>query len=75
MPAAPTVSQVVEGFLKDLLGAKKAVRLYPAGNPLAGEWIGRLHRSLETALKDGLPPVLRIGPGRFEWDSSSSSTA
>jgi hypothetical protein len=70
----PSIAQVVEGFLKDLLGAKKAVRLYPAGNPLAAEWIGRLHRSLETALKDGLPPVLRIAPGRFEWDGGQLVT-
>jgi len=72
--AAQSIAQVVEGFLKDLLGAKKAVRLYPAGNPLAAEWIGRLHRSLETALKDGLPAVLRIAPGRFEWDGGQLVT-
>ncbi len=68
------VSQVVEGFLKEFLGAKKAVKLYPAGNPLAAEWVQRLHRSLDNALKDGLPPVLRIEPGRFEWDGGQLPT-
>src|SRR5262245_26776946 len=74
MASPPPVAQVVEGFVKDLLGAKKAVRLYPAGNPLANEWMGRLHRSLETALKDGLPPVLRIAPGRLEWEGGQLLT-
>jgi hypothetical protein len=74
MASPAPVAQVVEGFFKDLLGAKKAVRLYPAGNPLASEWMSRLHRSLETALKDGLPPVLRIVPGRFEWDGGQLVT-
>ena len=74
MASPAPVARVVEGFLKDLLGAKKAVRLYPAGNPLASEWMSRLHRSLETALKDGLPPVLRIAPGRFEWDGGQLVT-
>src|SRR5262245_58597194 len=68
------VPQVVEGFLKELLGAKKAVKLYPSGNPLATEWVQRLHRSLESALREGLPPVLRIGPGRFEWDGGQLLT-
>jgi hypothetical protein len=74
MASPPPVAQVVEGFFKDLLGAKKAVRLYPAGNPQANEWMSRLHRSLETALKDGLPPVLRIAPGRFEWEGGQLVT-
>jgi hypothetical protein len=74
MAVAQSVAQAVEGFLKELLGAKKAVRLYPAGNPLATEWIGRLHRSLETALKDGFPAVLRIAAGRFEWDGGQLVT-
>lgn len=68
------VSQVVEGFLKELLGAKKAVKLYPASNPLTTEWVQRLHRSLENALKDGLPPLLRIEHGRFEWDGGQLLT-
>lgn len=67
MPTAP-VPQVVEGFLKELLGAKKAVKLYPAGNPLAAEWIQRLHRNLEGARHEGLPGSLRIANGRWEWD-------
>jgi len=74
MATAQSVPQVVEGFLKDLLGAKKAVKLYPAGNPLAAEWVQRLHRSLEAALKDGLPPLLRIAPGRFEWEGGQLAT-
>ncbi len=73
MPAAQ-VSQVVEGFLKELLGAKKALKLYPAGNPLADQWLQRLHRSFEGAVKDGLPPLLRMGPGRFEWDGGQLPT-
>ena len=68
------VPQVVEGFLKEFLGAKKAVKLYPAGNPLATEWVQRLHRSLDSALRDGLPPLLRIEPGRFEWDGGQLPT-
>jgi HEAT repeats len=68
------VPQVVEGFLKELLGAKKAVKLYPVGNPLATEWVQRLHRSLEHALREGLPPLLRIEPGRFEWDGGQLPT-
>lgn len=67
MPTAP-VPQVVEGFLKELLGAKKAVKLYPAGNPLAAEWIQRLHRNLESARQDGLPGSLRIANSRWEWE-------
>jgi hypothetical protein len=66
--------QVVEIFLKELLAAKKAVKLYPAGNPQAAEWVQRLHRSLESALKDGMPPLLRIAPGRFEWDGGQLVT-
>jgi hypothetical protein len=72
--ATAQVPQVVEGFLKELLGAKKALKLYPAGNPLAAEWLQRLHRSVEAALKDGLPPLLRIAPGRFEWDGGQVAT-
>jgi len=68
------VPQVVEGFLKELLGAKKAVKLYPAGNPLATEWVQRLHRSLDHALREGLPPLLRIEQGRFEWDGGQLPT-
>ncbi|HLE45327.1 MAG TPA: HEAT repeat domain-containing protein [Methylomirabilota bacterium] len=68
------VSQVVEGFLKELLGAKKAIKLYPAGNPQAAEWIQRLHRALEHALKEGLPHLLRIEPGRFEWEGGQFPT-
>ncbi len=71
---AQVSQQVVEGFLKELLGAKKAAKLYPATNPLATEWVQRLHRSLEAALKDGLPSPLRIGPGRFEWDGGQLAT-
>ena len=69
-----SIPQVVEGFLRDLLGAKKAVKLYPAGNPLATEWVQRLHRSAESAFKEGLPPLLRIAPGRFEWDGGQLPT-
>jgi hypothetical protein len=68
------VPQLVEGFLKELLGAKKAVKLYPAGNPLATEWVQRLHRSLDHALREGLPPRLRIEPGRFAWDGGQLPT-
>jgi len=68
------VPQVVEGFLKELLGAKKAVKLYPAGNAPATEWVQRLHRSLEHALREGLPPLLRIAPGCFEWDGGQLPT-
>jgi HEAT repeats len=68
------VPQVVEGFLKELLGAKKAVKLYPVGNPLATEWVQRLHRSLDHALREGLPPLLRIEQGRFEWDGGQLPT-
>jgi HEAT repeats len=71
---ASSVSPVVEGFLKDLVGAKKAVQLYPAGNPLATDWLHRLRRSIESALKDGLPSPLRVGPGRFEWDGGQLPT-
>lgn len=71
---ATSVSQVVEAFLKDFLGAKKAVKLYPVGNPLAAEWVQRLHRSLDNALKEGLPGLLRIAPGRFEWDGGQLVT-
>ena len=74
MATATQVPQVVEAFLKELLGAKKAVKLYPAGNPLATEWVQRLHRSLEAAHKDGLPALLRIAPGRFEWDGGQLAT-
>src|SRR5262245_38359466 len=74
MAAPQSIAQVVEGFLKELLGAKKAVRLYPAGNPLATEWMARLHRSLETAFKDGLPALLRIAAGRLEWDGGHLAT-
>lgn len=66
--------QIVEGFLKEFLGAKKAVQLYPAGNPLATEWLQRLHRALENAQKEGLPGLLRIAPGRFEWDGGQLIT-
>lgn len=72
--AGAQVSQVVETVLRDLLGAKKAVRLYPAGNPLAAEWIQRAHRSLESGLREGFPSSLRIGPGRFEWDGGELQT-
>lgn len=71
---ATSIPQVVEGFLRDLLGAKKAVKLYPAGNPLATEWVQRLHRSAENAFKEGLPALLRIAPGRFEWDGGQLPT-
>lgn len=72
--AGAQVSQVVESVLRDLLGAKKAVKLYPAGNPLAADWIQRVHRSLESALREGFPSPLRIGPGRFEWDGGELQT-
>jgi hypothetical protein len=72
--AAAQVPQVVEGFLKELLGAKKALKLYPAGNPLADQWLQRLHRAVESAFKEGLPPLLRIEPGRFEWDGGQLPT-
>src|SRR5688572_29521170 len=72
--AVAQVPQVVEGFLKELLGAKKALKLYPPGNPLADQWLQRLHRAVETALKEGLPPLLRIEPGRFEWDGGQLPT-
>jgi hypothetical protein len=68
------VPQVVEGFLKELMGARKALKLYPTGNPLADQWLQRLSRSFEAAVKDGLPPVLRIEPGRFEWDGGQLPT-
>lgn len=73
MPTSP-VPQLVEGFLKELLGAKKAVKLYPAGNPLAAEWIQRLHRTLESAFQEGFPPSLRIANGRWEWDGGHLAT-
>jgi hypothetical protein len=72
--AAGQVSQVVEGFLKELMGAKKALKLYPVGNALADQWLQRLHRSFEGALKDGFPALLRIEPGRFEWEGGQLST-
>ncbi|MGH7263848.1 MAG: HEAT repeat domain-containing protein [Candidatus Rokuibacteriota bacterium] len=71
---ASAVPQVVESFLKDLLGARKAIKLYPAGNPLATDWLHRLRRSVDSALKDGLPSTLRIAPGRFEWDGGQLPT-
>ena len=52
--ATSQIPQVVEGFLKELLGAKKALKLYPAGNPLAAEWVQRVHRSVEAALGLGV---------------------
>jgi HEAT repeats len=72
--ASSQIPQVVEGFLKELLGARKALKLYPASNPLAAEWLQRVHRSVEAALKDGLPPLLRVAPGRFEWDGGQLAT-
>jgi hypothetical protein len=72
--AAPQVPQVVEGFLKELLGAKKALKLYPAGNPLADQWLQRLYRTVDSAMKDGLPGLVRIEPGRFEWDGGQLPT-
>jgi len=30
--------------------------------------VHRLHRSLESAVREGFPRLLRIGPGCFEWD-------
>lgn len=68
------VPQAVEGFLKELLAAKKAVRLYPAGNPRAEEWVQRLRRFHETALKEGLPRHLRVAHGRFEWEGGHLAT-
>jgi hypothetical protein len=55
-PAPPEVS---EGALKELLGARKALRLYPAANPLAVEWVQRLHRAAEGLLRDRPPCVCR----------------
>jgi len=72
--AAAQVPQVVEGFLKELMGARKALKLYPAGNPLADQWVQRVHRSVESAVKDGLPGLLRIEPGRFAWDGGQVAT-
>ncbi|MBI3455499.1 MAG: HEAT repeat domain-containing protein [Candidatus Rokubacteria bacterium] len=68
------VPLVVEGFFRELLGAKKAVRLYPPGNPLATDRLQRLHRSFQGAVKEGLPAVLRVGSGRFEWDGGQLLT-
>jgi HEAT repeat protein len=72
--AAGQLPQVVEGFLKELMGAKKALKLYPAGNPLADQWLQRLQRSFESAVKDGLPSLLRIEPGRFAWEGGQLET-
>jgi len=35
--AIQPLPHLVESFLKDLLGAKKALKLYPPGSPLATE--------------------------------------
>jgi hypothetical protein len=63
-----TPPQAVENLLKELMGARKAFRLYPASNPLAAEWLQRLHRAVEAALGQGPPLRLRVAQTGFEWD-------
>ena len=54
-----TPLQAVENLLKELMGARKAFRLYPASNPLAAEWLQRLYRAADAALGQG-PLRLRV---------------
>jgi hypothetical protein len=60
--------EVVEGLLKELIGARKALRLYPATNPLAVDWLQRLHRAVEKALAEASPLRLRVTHTGFDWD-------
>ena len=68
MTIEATLPQAVENLLKELMGARKAFRLYPASNPLAAEWLQRLHRAVEAALGQGPPLRLRVAQTGFEWD-------
>ena len=68
MTTEATPPQAVETLLKELMGARKAFRLYPASNPLAAEWLQRLHRAVEAALGQGPPLRLRVAQTGFEWD-------
>jgi HEAT repeats len=74
MKLQPAPPDVIEGFLKELLGARKALRLYPAANPLAVEWVQRLHRAVEGLLRDRPPLRLQVTQGGFEWDGGQLPT-
>src|SRR5262245_47950482 len=74
MKLEPAPPEVIEGFLKELLGARKALRLYPATNPLAIEWVQRLHRAAESLLHDRPPLRLQVTQGGFEWDGGQLPT-
>jgi hypothetical protein len=74
MKLEPAPPEVIEAFLKELLGARKALRLYPAGNPLAVEWVQRLQRAVESVLRDHPPLRLQVTQGGFEWDGGQLPT-
>jgi hypothetical protein len=59
--------QILILFLKALVAAKKSLALYPAGSPMASEWIQRLHRSLRSFFQEGMSFPVRVGPDRFLW--------
>jgi HEAT repeat protein len=63
-----TPPHAVENLLKELMGARKAFRLYPASNPLAAEWLQRLYRAADALLGQGPPLRLRVSQTGFEWD-------
>jgi HEAT repeats len=65
--------QVVESLLKELIGARKAIRLYPAGNPLVTSWLDRLHQAVQTLLTHGATRV-RVTQTGFEWDGGQLAT-
>jgi hypothetical protein len=59
--------QILILFLKALVAAKKSLALYPAGSPMASEWVQRLHRSLRSFFQEGMSFPVRVEPDRFLW--------
>jgi hypothetical protein len=59
--------QILILFLKALVAAKKSLALYPAGSPMASEWVQRLHRSLRSFFQEGMTFPVRVGRDRFLW--------